>query len=126
MDIQKYLPNRVRCQFSGNSTAWQLIGTDGTGYATYAALLAANATPFPGPVTDFPTGIPAMLARSKAAAGGDGSTFDILTNSTYTPVGEDDTVSGSGQTLVYTDDCIKLVWIKKSVGGDIVVLTGMF
>lgn len=129
MDWMKYKPNRVRAQFSTNSTSWQLIGmlNGGTGYDSYAALIAAGDKTFPGSVTDFPIGIPDMIARSVASGGTtDGSPFQIMTNTVYTPTAEDDLVSGSGQTLTYKDDCIKQVWVKKSAGTDIVVLTGFF
>lgn len=126
-DIMKYRPNRVRMQFSTNDTGWNLLATDGTGYSTYAALLAAGKTTYPGSVTDFPTGIPLMIARSVAAGGvTDGSPFQILTNSLATPTAEDDLVSGSGQTIVYEDDSIKQVWVKKSAGTDIIILSGYF
>lgn len=129
MNINAYNPNRVRAQVATSSTSWQIVGMagGGTGYATYAALLAAGDIPFPGNPADFPTGIPNMIVRSAAASGiADGSPLQVLTNSLATPTAEDDLVSASGQTLVYTDEAVKSVWIKKSVAGDIAVLTGMY
>lgn len=127
MDLQKYFPNRVRAQFSTNDTGWNMIATDGTGYATYAALVAAGKTPFPGAPTDFPTGVPQLLARTATSAGNvDGDTMQIITNTINTPAAMDDLISGSGQTLVYTDDSVKNVWVKKKAGTDIAILTGFF
>lgn len=127
MKVESWYPNRVRAEFSASSTDWNIIGTDGTGYATYTALVAAGADPFPGPPTQFPTGVPKLLVRSAAAGNAtDGSPFLICTNQRQTPGQEDDLVSGSGQTLVYEDDAIKLVWIKKTAATDLVILTGMY
>lgn len=127
MDLMKYRPNRVYAQFSTNDTGWNIIATDGTGYSSYAALVSAGKTPFPGAVSDFPTGIPQMLARSVASGGTtDGSPIQIKTQGIGTPTQEDDLISGSGQTLTYNDDSIKLVWVKKSAGTDIALLTGFY
>lgn len=127
MDIQRYNPNRVRVQYSENATGWKILATDGTGYDTYVALLAAGKTTYPGSPAQFPIGIPNMTARSVATGGvTDGSPMQIITNTLDTPTTEDDLISGSGQTLVYTDEAIKNVWVKKSAGTDIAVITGYF
>lgn len=127
MNIQNYFPNRVRAQCSTNSTGWLLVATDGVGYADYASLLAAGKTPFPGSPSDFPTGIPNMIARTAASGGTtDGGSMAIITNTLATPGAEDDLVSASGQTLSYTDEAIKCVWVKKTTGTDIAILTGFF
>lgn len=127
MDIQKYYPNRVRAAFSDNSTSWNLLATDGTGYASYALLLAANKTPFPGSPSNFPLGLPNMLVRNVNQAGtGDGGTVAIITNTLNTPTQEDDLLAGSGQTLVYTDEAVKSVWVKKTTGTDQTLITGFF
>lgn len=127
MDIQKFFPNRVRAQHSTNSTSWQMIATDGTGYSTYDALLAAGKTPFPGGPFDFPVGLPQMLIRTAASSGvADGDPVQVLTNSILSPSQEDDLVSGAGQTLIFTDDSVKNVWVKKKTGTDICIITGFF
>lgn len=126
-DQFKYRPNRVRAACSTNSTGWLLVGTNGTGYTDYAALVTAGATPYPGSPRDFPTGLNEMIARSIASGGtGNGGTFKIVTNSLNAPGVEDDLVSDSGQTFVFEDDCIKSVWIKKTTGTDTVLLAGLF
>lgn len=127
MDIQKFFPNRVRAQYSTNNTGWQMIATDGTGYSTYDALLAAGKIPFPGGPLDFPVGLPQMLIRTAASSGvADGDPVQVLTNSILSPNQEDDLVSGAGQTLIFTDDSVKNVWVKKKTGTDICIITGFF
>lgn len=127
MNIQNYFPNRVRAQCSTNSTGWQIVGITGTGYASYAALVAAGDTPFPGSPADFPMGVPNLIARTAAAGGTvDGSSMAILTNSLATPGAEDDLVSASGQQINYSDEAVKNVWIKKTTGTDIAILTGLY
>lgn len=129
MKIDTYYPNRVYAAVATSSTGWQIVGlkNGGTGYADYATLVAAGDTPFPGSPTDFPLGLPKMLARSVASGGvSDGSPFALKTQGINTPSAEDDLISGSGQTYILEDDSIKAVWIKKSVAGDTVLLTGYF
>lgn len=122
-----YFPNRVRTAYSANNTSWAIIATDGTGYASYALLVAAGKTPFPGAPTDFPLGLPNMLVRNVNQAGtGDGGTVAVITNTLQTPSAEDDLLAGSGQTLIYQDECVKSVWVKKTTGTDQTLLTGFF
>ncbi len=122
-----YYPNRVRARFSTDTTSWQIIGIDSNGYSSYAACIAAGTYPYPGPQQDFPTGIPKMLTRSEATGGvSAGSPYLIATNVTGTPTAEDDLVEGSGQTLTFENDSVKQVWVKKTVGTDIVLLTGFY
>lgn len=127
MDLKDYRPNRLPVQFSASSTDWNILATDGTGYATYAALLAANKTTYPGTPAQFPTGLPEMSVRS-AATGGltDGSPFLIRTNGLDVPSESEDLISGSGQTYVFKNDAIKQVWVKKTVGTDVIIIGGRF
>lgn len=127
MNLNSYNPNRVRAQCATNSTNWQIVGKSGAGYASYALLLANGDVPFPGTPADFPVGIPNMTVRAVAAGGtGDGGTMAVITNTLATPVAEDDLISASGQTLSYTDEAIKSVWVKKTTGTDIAIITGYF
>lgn len=129
----KMYPNRVRALFSTNSTDWNMLGVknnDGVayGYATYAALLADGAQAFPGSVADFPRGVPRVLFRSDNGAGAAGSAFFVKTNTINAPSGEnaDDLVGGYDQTLIYEDEAVRAVWLKKTVGGDNVFVSGAF
>lgn len=127
MKVETYQPNRKYAKFAANSTAWQIVATDSTGYDDYDSLILAGKIPFPGTPADFPMGLPKLLARSTTSAGtADGSPFQIKTQGINTPSNGDDLISGSGQTFIFEDDAIKVVWVKKTVGGDIVVLTGYF
>lgn len=122
-------PNRVRSACATSSANWQIVATDGVGYASYGDLLAASKKPFPGDNTDFPTGVPLCLARTQGASQADGSACNIKTNTINTPASTDlgdDLISGSGQTLIAEGVAVKQVWVKKSVAGDSVLLTGMF
>lgn len=129
MNLTTYNPNRVYAQVSTSSIGWQIVGLagGGTGYTSYAALLAAGDTPFPGSPADFPMGLPNMIIRTVATGGvADGGTVAVRTNTLATPGTEDDLVSAAGQTLVYTDEAVKSVWVKKTTASDIVVLTGLY
>lgn len=122
----KAYPNRVRAAFTGNSTNWNLIGSDGTGYATYTALVAAGADPFPGPPTSFPRGVPKLVATNDNGSGAVGAGFQIVTNTRVTPTIADEYVSQTGENVEMEDANVTLVWLKKTTGGDVVHLVGYF
>lgn len=131
-DWQKYRPNRVEGAFSTNSTDWNLLGAPTpagviTGYASYAALLAAGDALYPGNPSDFPMGINEMLVRTVASNGiDDGAAVKTRTNTLAVPTAVDDVLSPNGQTITYEDDCVKQLWVKKKTGTDIVIVSGYY
>jgi len=123
-----FYPNRVTCEFSANSTAWNIIATDGVGYATYQALLDAGKKPYPGDNNDFPRGIPNTLVRSSASNAA-GSTFLTKTNTINTPTSDTQAevqVGGTDQQFGYEHASVRQLWLRKTVGTDVIIILGMF
>jgi len=123
-----FYPNRLRVQFSASSATWNIIATDGVGYATYQALLDAGKTPYPGTNTDFPRGIPNTLVRSANGSLAAGSTFLVSTNTINAPT--DTTaevqVGGTDQQFGYEHANVRQLWLRKTVAGDVILILGMF
>lgn len=126
MSDYRHYPNRIRVQSQTSGTNWQILATDGVGYADYASLLAAGKTAFPGSPASFPMGVPRLIVESLASGNVTaGSLMQIATNTLISPASQDALIP-SGDVLVYEDSDVKNVWIKKSVAGDVPILTGMF
>lgn len=122
--VQPYAPNQRILHAITAATTWQMLATDGTGYATYAALQAAARTPWPG--LDPGADLQILNARSENAAGADGSSFYIRFNTTVAPIDDEaELVSGSGQVLPIPGP-IRTVWIRKLTGADEVILAGRY
>lgn len=122
---EQSLPNRVRACFSANSTDWQIIASDGTGYADYNTMIAAGADPFPGPADMFPTGCPKVVATIDNASEAAGAGFSMVTNSRPTPSLADEFDAGNVAGRMEAED-VTLVWIKKKTGTHRVFLVGSF
>lgn len=123
--VMPYAPNQRILHAIANATTWQILATDGVGYATYALLLAAAKTPWPG--LDPGMDLQVLNARSENGAGADGSPFYVRFNTTAAPGSDDEAelVSGSGQTLPVPGP-IRTVWVRKTVGTDEVILAGRY
>jgi len=122
-------PNRSRAASSTTGTDWQVIATDGVGYATWGDMLAAGKTPFPGNNDDLPRGVPVCLARCAGSSQADGDAVNIKTNTTSTPAASDvgdDLISGAGQTLILEGVAVWSVWVKRKTSGNVVILTGYY
>lgn len=123
-----FYPNRVTCEFSASSVAWNIIATDGVGYTTYGALVAAGKTPYPGNNDDFPRGIPNTLVRSSTSALAAGSTFLVKTNTINAPTDAqaEVQVGGTDQQFGYEHASVRQLWLRKTVAGDVINIMGMF
>jgi hypothetical protein len=123
MFFQPYLPNQRILHAITNVTTWQMLATDGVGYATYAALVAAAKTPWPG--LDPGCDLQQLTYRSEDGSAAAGSAFYIAFNRTTAPT--DDQAE-----LVTTPDLppvpgpIRNVWIRKTAGTDEVILAGRY
>jgi hypothetical protein len=99
-------------------TTWHVVATDGTGYASVAAIIAAGKRPWPF----LPGGsmVNALSLESIAAAGGAGSQFYYAWNTTTTPTTGVSVVTGVRQVspgMVYN------LWIMKTVATDVIELS---
>ena len=119
--IYGYAPNKLPAINTANSTAWQLIASDGTGYATISGLHTAGKKCYPREV--LPPGCNAQALEVSADNGSGAPASEILiavngptagSPTAWTIIG-----SGGGQRF---DGPINNVWIKKSVGTDQVYL----
>lgn len=123
MMIQTYAPNQRILHGVTSNTTWQILATDGVGYATYAALIADAKTVWPGSPDVM---LQYMNARSENAAGADGSPFYLRINTIVAPIdNEAELISGNGQTVPIPGP-IRSVWVRKLVAADEVILTGRY
>lgn len=118
-------PNHKRAAFSASSTVWQLIATDGTGYATFAALYADGKFPFPNldPGARLNGGL--QITADNGSGGGNSEMFYAVNVATapstadaYSPI-----PAGGG---IHEDGNVQAVWVRKSVGTDVAYLHGTF
>ena len=119
---------QVVTNFTEAETTWNVLASDGSGYATIAALVAASKTLFP----DLPAGMTArdFVVRTRNGVT-DGSPFLFVTNRYDVGFGNlaDDTArdavaiftSGGGQQFTEPGP-IRTVWVRKTVAGDTAVL----
>lgn len=115
--------------FTTNTTSWQILASDMTGYSTLAAVTAAGKVPWPG--LDSGMYLSTLAVKCENGSAADGSPFYIAYNQGTAPVDDQAIlVSGSGQTLVFngvnlthSGPMIKCIWVRKTVGTDEVILT---
>lgn len=121
----QYAPNPKRAVCDPDAATWVIVASDGTAYATYAALIAAGKTPYPG--LDAGGFLESCLIKSKTSAGADGSPFLFRTNGTAAPASDDEAVSVSGSGQAWPVHCpFELIWIRLTVSTDEVTLDGAF
>lgn len=121
MSGQSYFqfPNRTPdCQYSTNSTAYQVLATDGTAYTTYADLVAAGKTAWPGLDPGMSVGALSIVTRAADAAGS--PFYFSLNNATAPSAGGGEWVPG-GSIVVENPGVITRFWFAKSAGTDILV-----
>lgn len=125
--FEVYFPNSVTIQDTYSAdTAFHILATDGSGYASLAALKAAGKIPFPNLEPGQPVG--RLLVRSIATGGtAAGSPFYFQLNPQGTTInptppvqGSSPLVDGSGQTLSGGYGFVNQVWIAKTVSSDLV------
>lgn len=116
-------------KYTTNSTSVVVIASDGTGYATIAALLAAGKKCYPG--LDAGMDLSNLTVYTEDGAGGDGDPVYYTTNQTTAPTTATmRMVSGGGQKFtvegVNRKNLIPIrnVWISKTTGTDYAVLAG--
>lgn len=102
------------------STAWVLVGTSGTTYASVAACLAAGDQPYPR--SNGTTGLdPGMkvqtLTLTSVNASAAGSAFFFTKNSQTIPPTVGDFVNLSGMQIVLPGH-ISQLWLKLTASGD--------
>jgi len=123
-EVFQYAPNRVYLDLSASSTTWNVVATDGTLYASIAALRTAGKSPWPN--LD-PGGFLQFLSyRSTTSTGiADGGPFGVAINQAAAPTDTTGSrlVSGSGQTI-NDPGPVYCIWIRKTTATDIVQLTG--
>jgi hypothetical protein len=123
--IMQYTPNRASARYSAAGTGWVLIASDGTAHATYAALQAAGKVPFPG--LDAGMFLQTLQLRSENASGADGSPFYYRVGSTTAPADDHEAMLCSGSGQVHTVPCpVRLLWLKKTVSGDEIIIEGRY
>lgn len=110
------------------STAWVLVGTSGTTYASVAACLAAGDQPYPR--TNGTTGLdPGMklqtLTLTSVNGNGAGSPFFFTKNSQTIPPTQGDFVNSSGMQIVLPGH-ISQLWIKLTASGDTIECMGQY
>ena len=124
--FDQFLRNRLRIRCSTAGTDWQLLGANGTGYATHVALLAAGTHPAPGPPSSFPTGAPRMMGQIFTSAGAPSADdVKIATNTLIAPTVADATFTGA-DVLVEDAGGITSVWFKKETSGDLLDISFQF
>lgn len=126
--------------YADNSTVWEMIAEDGTGYTTLALMQAAGKLPYPA-IAQFGQTLEHLTLRSINNANADGSQFYYALpsdSSAFEGLVSDaarDAVanfcSGSGQTRTepgfngVSKRPISCVWCRKTVGTDSVILEGI-
>lgn len=127
--ISSFFPNRTPARPFVGVAGWRLVASDGSLHASYSALQTASKTQWPGPVTEFPLGVPALIIRTTDSTGlADGAPILVKTNTTAVPTGVHDIdfmVSGNGQQFAPPGG-VKLIWVYSATAGDYVSLTGCF
>lgn len=125
MSCYKSYPNQLSLQVSTSNTDWQLLGTNGTGYASHAAALSAGTTAFPGGPSRFPTGLPRVIISALTSGGAaGGAAMLVAINTLITPTAS--IPVASGDVLVLDDANVKSIWVKKATAGDIANVVGEF
>jgi len=122
MITQSYGPNSKTIQFSQNDTNMNVWATDGVGYTTYAALVAAGKTPWPN--LDPGSYVNNIDVRTLTGADADGSFCYFKTNPSTTPTkATAKSVSGSGQNFIAPGLIINQFWAQKVTGSDLLEVT---
>lgn len=118
-----FFPNRTPdALFSANTTAWQLLASDGTGYSSLALLLAVGKVCWPGLDKGMNIGALSLETRAADAAG---SPFYYYINpptawQAAPLAGGGEWVPG-GAILVENPGSIYQLWVQKTVGTDVLV-----
>jgi hypothetical protein len=106
---------------------WFILASDGTGYASYAALLAAGKTAWPA-MPDQGMFLNTATVRSEGASAADGSPFYVAPNFGPTAPGSDlvgELVSAGGVGYTYPGHIYNL-WIRKTVSTDKIIAQGTY
>jgi hypothetical protein len=115
--IFAYAPNTTTCCDVDNTTDWHVVATDGTGYASLAALTAAGKAPLG---TKDP-GLFWLVVNMSADNGSEGASsgffiaFNQITAPVAAPQGVEYVAPGMNKT---EPTSFNNVWVKKSVGTD--------
>lgn len=107
-------------KFSASSTAYHVIATDGSDYATIALLLAAGKTPFPGVDVGIELGALAIVCTNGSDAAG--SPIRVKLNSATAPSSGTGQWMPGGAIVVWNPGIVSSVWISKTVAGDVAEL----
>lgn len=122
-----HAPNKIELNFAAGVATWVVISTDGVGYASLAALFAANKVPWPR--SNGTVGLdPGMMLQSLTASTfngtTDGSGFFLVVNSANAPTNAE-FVSGGGQKFTQAGQ-VWNVWVKLTDGTDTLALLGQY
>ena len=117
-----HFPNKVEFDFVIGVITWVILATDGTNYATLAALTAAGKSPWPHSYTLSGTIQPGIdqgfnmlgpLTAQSDAAGAAGSLFYLETNLATAPVTDNPGALATGSGISFTDvGTLNNVWVR--------------
>ena len=128
MLIFPHAPGVMNAFAAPGSTAWVLVGSSGTTYASVAACLAAGDQPYPksnGTIgLDLGQKIQTLVLTS-VNGGASGSAFFFTKNSQTIPPTVGDFVNNQGMQIVLPGH-ISQLWLKLTAAGDTIEVFGQY
>lgn len=113
------LTNRLVKANTDNSTSILMIASDGSGHASYAALIAAGKVPFPGkPRTVQQCSVENVTDVTKS--------FRVAWNTKTTPDADGMTLVPGNVAQFTFPGAVKYCWIQKETGTNHLVFTGLY
>ena len=119
-----YEPNSVRIKDATSSTAWQCLASDGSGYASLAALAAAGKRLFPG--LDAGGFLQRCILSSEGITGSGGGAFYVALNLSTQPVDDSVGILVLPGTVFEFRGKVYNIWFRKLASSDKIVADGRY